>query len=319
MKNGAFSGSDWHLLDSVCSSRAHRTRAGPASCTRTRSAATRSMTRSQQGRGRQPRHPRPRPSYILPSIAEFTNFEFDYLKAFDYRANGYAVWRPARTARHLREPGRLARQPLLPARRTRLETASDASQLTSSSMTSLGHMQKAEDVQRAFAVLSDQHRASSATITRVAASTSRCCRTTGWTSSMCKTTASSLSPTGSRRSVSNSVETLNGHDPKAELYAIPISARAAWPYLALHTHPDLLQEISGRITGLPSVDLAVHKLKTPAKDPKAPNPLDWYAIWGEGGWSAYFGFDPASRSSTTCPPWAKTTPLRLQPHLRRGR
>ena len=96
----------------------------------------------------------------------------------------------------------------------------------------------------------------------------------------------------------NSVESLWNHDPTKEIYALPIMHTRV-TYLALHTHPDLIQEVAERISRLDSVDLSVGRLKSPPSTPphlskEASSKLDWYGLWAEGRLALYFGFDAAT-------------------------
>ncbi|MGK5085189.1 alkaline phosphatase family protein, partial [Bdellovibrionota bacterium FG-1] len=90
------------------------------------------------------------------------------------------------------------------------------------------------------------------------------------------------------------VDSLIGHDPKKELYAIPIMHTRV-TYVALHTHPDLIQEVAGRVSSLASVDLAISKVKAPEKAPTGnTSPLEWTGIWADGKIAVQFGFDPTT-------------------------
>ncbi len=86
------------------------------------------------------------------------------------------------------------------------------------------------------------------------------------------------------------VRTLSGRDPTPGPYAVPV-IHTRVSYSSLHTHPSLVEEVAGRVSRLPSVDVAVGGLPAPVTDPGAPRPLEWFGIWADGSLAAYFGFD----------------------------
>jgi hypothetical protein len=66
------------------------------------------------------------------------------------------------------------------------------------------------------------------------------------------------------------VNSLGGHDPHQEVYAVPILF-VRLMYVALHTHPDLVEEIGRRVSQLDSVDFTVGRVG-PSR----------YAVWTGG-------------------------------------
>lgn len=297
-QHGAFSGSDWHLAKMITMFPG----TSDASWTRT-------MHTSKLG-GYEIEYYDPNKDeivnhglvglakHIMPSFADFANFEFDYLKAFDYRANGYMSEANAYRDTFVSLADTLDNLFFLLDGRVETSTVFSAYILE---YDVLGHMQTADDVSRAFMMLSDRiqkfrdhHSERRVHFTLLSDHGMDFIRVH---SDHFVKFDDELKKVGI-----NPVDRLGGHDPKAELFAIPIMHTRV-TYLALHTHPDLIQEISGRITMLPSVDLALHKLKAqPAattggaapKDPHSPNPLEWYAIWSEGKMTVYYGFDPVT-------------------------
>lgn len=90
------------------------------------------------------------------------------------------------------------------------------------------------------------------------------------------------------------VETLWGRDPKKEIVAIPIMHTRV-TYIALHTYPELVEEVSGRISRMQSVDFATSRAQAPKELSDALKSrgahLSWYSIWGDGKELLRFAFD----------------------------
>ncbi len=80
------------------------------------------------------------------------------------------------------------------------------------------------------------------------------------------------------------VDSIKSHNPSAELFAIPV-VHTRVTYMALHTHPDLIEKIAEKTSLIPSVDLAVAHLK------QGPTTAEWFGIWKDGKLAASFGFD----------------------------
>jgi hypothetical protein len=228
--------------------------------------------------------------HLMPSFADFINFEFDYLKAFDFRANGYTAELNAYADTFASLGDSIDNLFFLLDGRVQTTDVFSAYLIEFDVM---GHMRTQPDVGRAFKMLADRiqkfrehHKDMNVHFTLfsdhgmdfIHVQNDRFVK---FDDELAK---AGITP----------VEHLSGHDPKRELFAIPIMHTRV-TYLALHTHPDLVEEISGRISMLPSVDLALHKLKLPPKTPVgAPHPLSWYEIWAEGKPAVYFGFDAES-------------------------
>jgi hypothetical protein len=92
-----------------------------------------------------------------------------------------------------------------------------------------------------------------------------------------------------------SVTSLNDHDPTRELFAIPIMHTRV-TYVALHTHPSIVDEVAGRVANRPSVDLAIARAKapetaSPATQIPAPAGTQWFNVWADGKAAVRFGFD----------------------------
>jgi hypothetical protein len=227
--------------------------------------------------------------HVMPSFADFINFEFDYLKAFDYRANGYTSEANAYADTFASLGDTLDNFFYLLDGRVETATVFSSYIIEYDVM---GHIKQSDDVLRALMLLADrikkfQERHSERRIHFTILSDHGMDFIRVNNDRLMDLT-DELPKVGI-----NSVEHLAGHDPKKELFAIPINHTRV-TYLAVHTHPDLIEEVAPRITMLPSVDLAVSKLKTPPSDPHAPNPLSWFAIWADGKQAAYFGFDPVT-------------------------
>ncbi|MGK5089603.1 alkaline phosphatase family protein [Bdellovibrionota bacterium FG-2] len=91
------------------------------------------------------------------------------------------------------------------------------------------------------------------------------------------------------------VTTMLEHDPTKELYAVPI-IHTRVTYVALHTHEALREEVAGRTSSIPSVDMAISKIKSQDKNSGSEN--DWYGIWTEGKLTVAFGFNPKTNLYT---------------------
>jgi hypothetical protein len=77
------------------------------------------------------------------------------------------------------------------------------------------------------------------------------------------------------------VETLKGHDPGKEVFAVAID-HVRLTYLSLHTVPSLVEEVAKRLSRLPFVDISIGKLSTE----------NWYGAWENGKQILAFSFDP---------------------------
>ena len=91
----------------------------------------------------------------------------------------------------------------------------------------------------------------------------------------------------------NPVESFTGHNPKNELFAVPVMHTRV-NYIALHTPTILINEVAGRSSSLPSVDLVVARAAIPQSllhSWQVPHTVEWWSIWAEGTEALRYGFD----------------------------
>lgn len=232
--------------------------------------------------------------HIMPSFADFASFEFDYLHAFDYMANGYLHGIEAYRDTYVSIGDTLDN--LFTLLGGRIETT-DVFAAYLLEFDVLGHMQNSQDVQKAFGMLAKRiekfrsdHPNRNVHFTLLSDHGMDFIRVQG---------DHFIKFDDELRKVGVlPVDHLSGYDPKSQLFAIPIMHTRV-TYLALHTHPDLVRELAGRVSTLSSVDMAISRLRGPQDAglddaPEAPHPLDWYAIWAEGKIAIAFGFDPGT-------------------------
>jgi hypothetical protein len=224
--------------------------------------------------------------HVTPAFFDFINFEFDYLKAFDYRANGYTHSLNAYSDTYISLAETLDN--LFFTLDGRVQTAAAFSAYLLE-FDVLGHMRNSDEVSRSFMMLAeriqkfrDHHPERRIHFTILSDHGMDFIRVKD---DRFVDFTDELAAAGI-----DSVETLAGREDSPRPVAIPIKHTRV-TYIALHTLPQMVDDVAGRITQRPSVDLAVTRLKAPLKDPHAPGALEWYGIWSEGKMSVYFGFD----------------------------
>lgn len=82
------------------------------------------------------------------------------------------------------------------------------------------------------------------------------------------------------------VKGLKNHDPKSELYAVPV-IHTRVTYVALHTHPDLAEKVAEKASLIPAIDLSIARFKLQTKE----EGIQRFGIWKEGQLILAFGFD----------------------------
>lgn len=288
MKNGAFEGSDWNLSkfitmfpgtsDASWTRIMHTPKIGGYEIEYYDPNQDQVIDRGFKGLAK----------HLAPPLTEFLDFEFDYLRAFDFRANGYTSMLNAYADTFASKGDTIDNLFFLLS--GRIET----SQVFSAYLLEfdvLGHMRTSADVARTLMSLSKrikQFRAehpnrrihftlfSDHGMDFIHVQNDRFIDF-----------ASELPKVGI-----DVVDHLKNQPSQSKPFAIPIMHTRV-TYMALHTLPEFVEEISGRVTSLPSVDLALHRLRTPPTTPQgASHPLDWYAIWADRKMAVYFGFDP---------------------------
>ena len=227
--------------------------------------------------------------HVLPNFAESFNFEENYFRSFDYRANGYLHPLEAYGDTFVALSNSLDNLFLLLSNRS-LNTQVFSAYLIEYDI--LGHMQSAADTTEALVGLANRieqfkrhHKSRNFHFTLVS---DHGMDFTPITNDKMVEFNEELGKVGIR-----SVESLKNHDPKTEIYALPVTHTRV-TYLALHTHPDLTEEVALRTSRLPSVDLSIGKLTTrPWIKGEDLQPFtEWYGIWSEGNLALFFGFDP---------------------------
>ncbi len=228
--------------------------------------------------------------HIMPTFYEGLSFEYDYLKAFDYRANGYTHGVEAYRDTYVSLGDTLDNLFTQLGGRSETRTTFSAYILE---YDVLGHMQSAEDVSRRLVLLSKRieefrknHPERRFHFTLFSDH--------GMDFIRVQKDRLIEFDKELREVGVTPVETLRDQNPRgAKPYAIPIMHTRV-TYMALHTHPDLAMEVAARTSRIPSVDIAVSRIKVPPVAMKWPDPIQWFALWTEGKIAAYFGFDPHS-------------------------
>lgn len=289
MQRGAFSGPDWHLAKSISMFPAtsdaswtrimHTTKIGGYEIEYYDPTQDQIVNHGILGLAK----------HVMPSFADFVNFEFDYMKSFDYRANGYTSEANAYADTFASLGDTLDNLFFLLDGRVQTATVFSGYIIEYDVM---GHIKSSDDVLQAFMKLADRIQKFQGRHPE---------RHIHFT--LLSDHGMDFIKVPNDRFVSfddelrkvgiTPVTSLKDHDPTKELFALPLMHTRV-TYLALHTHPSLYTEVSGRVSTLPSVDLAVHKLAQPPTNLGAPATAQWYAIWSAGVMQAYFGFDPAS-------------------------
>jgi hypothetical protein len=245
--------------------------------------------------------------HVSPAIIEPFNFEFDYLKAFDYHGNGYAHGVEAYANTYVSLADSMDNLFYLLEGRVQTATVFSAYMLE---LDVLGHMQSCGDVSNALKMLAQRidkfrykHPERNIHFTILSDHGMDFKKVT---SDHFVKMSDELPRVGIK-----SVETLADHPLEEGPVAIPIMHTRV-SYIALHTHPEQAEAVGKAVARLPSVDMTITKLATPPRDPHAQGALEWYGIWTadnridaqsdasvsptqvapSGKLAVYFGFDP---------------------------
>lgn len=91
------------------------------------------------------------------------------------------------------------------------------------------------------------------------------------------------------------VDSLKGKNPRGSVFAVPID-HVRLTYLTFHTLPELTEEVASRLSQLPQVDVAVAKIPNSSAQhfKYFTSSSNWYGIWENGKPVLRFGFVPAS-------------------------
>jgi hypothetical protein len=222
--------------------------------------------------------------HVTPTFFEFMNLQFEYLKSFDYNSNGYLSSMNAYSDTFVSLAG--TTDALLDLLSGRVETAKDFSAYLLE-FDVLGHMRSPGDATQKLVQLAKRldefrrkHPERRINFTLLSDHGMDFIRVKD---DHFIRMSDELEKVGVR-----SVKSLRGQDPKTGPFAIPVMHTLV-TYVALHTVPELIDEVAGRATSIPSVDLAVDKAKAPADAPHAD--LDWYNVWADGKIALQYGFD----------------------------
>jgi hypothetical protein len=251
--------------------------------------------------------------HVLPNFAETFSFEFQYLKGFDYRANGYTHSFHAYSDTFSSLAESIDNMLFLLAGRAETSSTFTAYLLE---MDVLGHMRNPEDITKGLEILYDR-------IEKFKKSHSD--RTFYFT--LFSDHGMDFIQVEKEKAVSfkdelrkvgiEPVKSIRGRDPSQGPFAIPIMH--TWvTYISLHTHDDLIEEVAGLTSKLESVDVTISKLLDPSFIPKGSKAPDWYGIWAKGKLAIPFGFDP-SRNEYHLPAKANYKRLGIKPDFFDGK
>lgn len=233
--------------------------------------------------------------HIMPNFGEFLNFEHEYLKAFDYRANGYLHAAEAYGDTFLSKANTFDNLFITLEGRVQTAKAFSAYLLEFDVM---GHMRSSVDVGQALKELSkriEKFRANHPErVIHFTLLSDHGMDFKAVPKENLIAIADELPKIGVK-----AVRALREHDPAGPLVAIPIMHTRV-TYIALHTPERQAEEIARRVTQLPSVDLTVSRSAAPvapagqAALPETSDPLQWFAIWADGRLALRFAFSAQS-------------------------
>ncbi len=226
--------------------------------------------------------------HIFPTLTEGIDFENQYMKAFDYRANGYLHGFHAYGDTYTSLSDSLDNFFVTLEGQMQTRTSYSAYLVE---FDVLGHMAPSEeDVIRALKDLSR----------RIEAFKSRNPRRRVKFTFLSDHGMDFVPVSGEKlirmenelgRVNIDSVESLrdirSGH-----ISAIPIRHTRV-SYISLHTTPEMSDEVALRTSSLPSVEMTIARLQASPGSVVAPPNTQWFGIWKDGRLAITFGFDPA--------------------------
>jgi hypothetical protein len=224
--------------------------------------------------------------HVLPALSESISFEAPYLRAFDYRSNGYTHGLEA------------YRDPWVSLGETydnlffNLEgRAATGNAFTAYMIESdvLGHIATPEDCIRMTLMLAERieqfRKAHPERIFHFTLFSDHGMDFSGIPAARLLDFNEELPKVGVVP-----VRSLRDHGPAGGVYAIPI-VHTRVSYLALHSHEEQAAEVALRVSGMECVDFAAGPLDTPRD---APPSSQWYGVWALGRLAVSFGYIAAT-------------------------
>ena len=294
MKNGAFKGDDWKLAQLVTPF------PGTSDYSWTRTMHTRKMKgyeieffNNEESEREDALHNagmKGLSKHLMPALSDTFSFQNQYFKAFDLSANGFSHVFNAYQDTYISLGNTLDNLFFTLGGRIETDAVFSAYILE---FDVLGHMRGADEVQKAIKILSKKmeqfrkshpnHQVHFTLFSDHGMDFIRPHKEGGIVVMADELKKVGITP----------VESFAGHDPRKELYAVPVMHTRV-NYIALHTPTVISSEVAARSSLLPSVDLVVSRGDLP-EDLVLPvsisNQLEWWSIWSEGKEAIRFAFD----------------------------
>lgn len=228
--------------------------------------------------------------HILPTFIDGMNMEAPYLKAFDYRANGYlhSVGVYHDTFANLAE----SLDNLFFTLEGRAETK-DTFSAYLYEIDAMGHLFQKEDVLEALRILHEKiekfrrlHPERKFQFTILS----------DHGMDFVKVEPSNLVNFSEemKKVGVEPVESLKDRGGTQSVFAVPID-HVRVTYLTFHTLPSLVEQVAARLSQMPQVDISIGKLTETAKHLKHFTPAaEWYGVWENGKAILRFGFNAAT-------------------------